>query len=82
MTRKLLILLALPLLMASERIGGETPHSAPIDIKVPTYDHEAERMKIEANCYANETSKSWQDFLIFTENMTAKEIEAAKRLIE
>lgn len=81
MNRKLLILLALPLLMASERIAGESPQPR-TSIEVPVVDHELERMKIEANCYANETSKSKQEFLIFADNMTAEEIEAAKRLIE
>lgn len=70
------------MLMASERIGGEPPHITPKPLKIPVVDHETERLKIEANCYANETSKSKQEFLIFADNMTESEKEAAKRLLE
>lgn len=71
----------LPFLLASERIVSE-PQPPRQPITVPTYNHEIERLKIEANCYANETSKSKQDFIIFTLNLTEAEKQAAKKLVE
>lgn len=67
------------LLLGSETIINEEPL---IILEVPTVNHESERKEIEARCYANETSKSKQDFYIFVEKLTPKEIEAAKKIVE
>lgn len=82
MNTKLLITLtfALPFLLASETTSSE---NQPIKkIKIPIVDHEKERLKIEANCFANETSKSKAEWNEFVVKMDSIEIENAKRLIE
>ena len=83
MNKTLLILpFTAMLLIGSNRVNPESHKQRPIEIDVQDIDHELERLRIEANCERNESSKSKQDFIIFTENMTAKEKMAAKKLVE
>ena len=83
MNKTLLILpFTAMLLIGSNRVNPESHKLRAVEIDVQDIDHELEQLRIEANCERNESSKSKQDFIIFTENMTAKEKMAAKKLVE
>jgi len=81
MTRKILIplLLASVFLLSAETTNTNKPEPRR---ELTTINYEIAKKAIEARCYANETSKSKQDFLIFVENLTPQEKEVAKKLVE
>ena len=81
MNKKLLI----PIVLLSVfLLSAETPKREiePLLKEVRKVNHDIERKAIEARCYANETSKTTQEFFVFTDTLPRKDLVKLVKLIE